>query len=152
MKPKWPSMAKPICARPTRSPTRCAPGRHRCKAKDKVKDHFIPEGAEAEGRPGPKVRSATVLQEARSQDRARQHPEDRQSRIDGRDLDHRAPDRKRKSAFCRAPTARRCSPAVKPRPRRCHARHRRRRAVHRRWKAPTRALHAALQLPALLGR
>ncbi len=40
---------------------------------------------------------------------------DEGKRIDGRDLAHRAPDPVARSASCRAPTARRCSPAARPR-------------------------------------
>jgi polyribonucleotide nucleotidyltransferase len=49
----------------------------------------------------------------RGQDRAREHPRHRH-RIDGRDL-KTVRRSSRKSASCRAPTARRCSPAARPR-------------------------------------
>ena len=69
-------------------------------------------------------------------------------RIDGRDTRPCARSSPR-SASCRAPTARRCSPAARPRRLRRHARHRPGRADHRRARGRVpRALHAALQLPA----
>ena len=40
---------------------------------------------------------------------------DGEPRIDGRDMRHRAPDHRRRSACCRAPTARRCSRAARRR-------------------------------------
>jgi polyribonucleotide nucleotidyltransferase len=72
------------------------------------------------------------------------------SRIDGRDLATVRPI-VRKSAFCRVPTVRRCSPAVKRRPGRATLGTGEDEQFIDAWKAPTRPLHAALQLPALLG-
>ena len=80
--------------------------------KKKVMAHFFPEGAEPKH---DKLAGRRRVQGTRSQDRALEHPRHRQA--------HRRPRRDRpsarswrKSACCRAPTARRCSPAARRRP------------------------------------
>jgi polyribonucleotide nucleotidyltransferase len=92
------------------------------------------------------------LQVAAGQGRARPILETK-SRIDGRDLSTVRPIVS-EVGFCRVPTVRRCSPAVKPRPSSLprSAPATTSSIVDSLTKAPTRNLHAALQLPALLGR
>ena len=99
------------CARPTRSPTRRQ--RHEAvdAAKAKVMAHFFPRRRRAGLRQAARRRR---VQGARSQDRPLEHPRHRQAHRRPRPQD-RAPDRRPKSASCRAPTARRCSPAARPR-------------------------------------
>ena len=105
-------------------------------AKAKVTAHFFPEGAESPNYD--KLRSRRRVQGARGQDRALEHPRHRQAHRRPRPQD-RPPDRLPKSACCRAPTARRCSPAARRRrwwsPRSAPARTS---STSTRWRAPTR--------------
>jgi polyribonucleotide nucleotidyltransferase len=127
LKPKCSPCAKPICARPTRSPT-SEPERHRRRQGQG-------QGALRTGR---RRRAAAWTAEVigavfkslrpRSCAATSSRPRAASTAATCRPCARSS----RKSAFCRAPTARRCSPAVKPRPRRRHARHRRGRAVCRR--------------------
>ena len=98
------------CARPTPSPasrrgtrrsTRSRPGRWRA--------------ARRRGRRAARSSSPSSSRRWR-RDVVRNQILDTGRRIDGRDVEHRAPDRGRRSASCRGSTARRCSPAARPRP------------------------------------
>ena len=75
------------------------------------------DGALFPGRPGAEIRQAPHrrrVQGTGSQDRPLEHPRHRQAHRRPR-LQDRAPASSPKSACCRAPTARRCSPAARPR-------------------------------------
>ncbi len=102
--------------------------------KEKVMAHFFPEGAEPAY---DKNRVAGVFKELEAKI-VRWNILDTKKRIDGRDLKTVRPIRW-KSASCRAPMARRCSPAAKPRrwssPRSAPARTS---SGSTRWRAPTR--------------
>ena len=80
-------------------------------AKAKVKAHLLRRRSRAEHRSSKNRRS---LQGPAGQGRALEHPRHRHAHRRPRPED-RAPDRLPKSASCRAPTARRCSPAAKRR-------------------------------------
>ena len=140
--------SRPTCATP--SPRTEKQKRHDLvdAAKAKVKDGSMP----ADATPTEKVLLGDAFKELEERHRARRHHQDR-TRIDGRDLKtvrpivsevHVLPRTHGSALFTRGETQAH---------RRRHARHRRGRAVRRRaGRHAQRALHAALQLPALLGR
>ena len=80
--------------------------------KTKAMAHFFPDGKDNPERPMLLVGGVFKELEAKI---VRWNILDTGKRIDGRDLVDRAPDRRARSASCRAPTARRCSPAARPR-------------------------------------
>ena len=80
-------------------------------AKAKAMAHFLPEGVENPHYP--KQQFGTVFKDLEAKI-VRWNILDTGKRIDGRDVKTVRPI-VRRSAFCRAPTARRCSPAARPR-------------------------------------
>ena len=126
-----------------------APGRRRRRQEEG-------DGALLPGRQG-QSRAADAagrrrVQGARSQDRALEHSRHQQAHRRPRSR-HRAPDRLRSAVPAAHPRLGAVHPRRDPGDRRRHARHRRGRAVDRRAAGNVqRSVHAALQLPAVLGR
>ncbi len=112
--------------------------------------HFFPDGKDNPERP--MLHGRRRVQGARSQDRALEHPRHQQAHRRPRSR-HRAPDRLRSAVPAAHPRLGAVHPRRDPGDRRRHARHRRGRAVDRRAVGHLqRSVHAALQLPAVLGR
>ena len=114
------------------------------------------DGALLPGRQGqsraPDAAGRRRVQGARSQDRALEHPRHQQAHRRPRPR-HRASDRLRGAVPAAHPRLGAVHPRRDPGDRRRHARHRRGRAVDRRAVGHLqRSVHAALQLPAVLGR
>ena len=126
-----------------------APGRRRRRQEEG-------DGALLPGRQGQSRASDAAgrrrVQGARSQDRALEHPRHQQAHRRPRSR-HRAPDRLRSAVPAAHPRLGAVHPRRDPGDRGRHARHRRGRAVDRRAAGNVqRSVHAALQLPAVLGR
>ena len=141
---------RPTSAPPTRSPARRSATTPIDAVKAKVMAALV--AGEARARASTRTRSAAVFKDLQAKI-VRWNILDTGTRIDGRDLDDRPPDRLRG----RRPAAHPRLGAVHPRrdagAGRRHARHRRGRADDRRAGGHLQGdLHAALQLPALLGR
>ena len=128
---------------------------------EKQKRHELVEAATLQGHEGPaagrrrRQREGTArlgVQRPRAGHRPWRHHQDREAHRRTRPQD-RAPDPLRGARAAAHARLRAVHPRRDAGDRRCHARHRRRRAIHRCARGHAQgALHAPLQLPALLGR